>query len=376
MSKLVPIIIFALAMAFVADSMSVLKLDQYQNHYYIYKNKICVIIMALGMAIFVGLRTNYNDTGAYIQNYEGISPSGSLFSGIKWLEIGDNPGFRFINNCLKHAGISTQNYLMLYAMVTICIYVWFIRKYSTSFWLSMVLFMCMGCYTFSMAAIKQSIAIAFCLVGTDRAIQKKYYTFIFWILIASTFHAYSLMYLIVPVLTFIPWSRYSYFLLLLTGMAGFGLEALLGRVINITTMLGEEYDVELLSGEGVNIYRVAVVWAPVLFSFVVKKHIRQRHDRIANIIINLTMVNAMIMFIGLFGTANYFARLANYFLIFQTVSLPLLIEGFDRKSKQMLTVIIILAYIAYLYYAMGILYGGFDRGFKAISLIEYLRTFS
>ena len=42
------------------------------------------------------------------------------------------------------------------------------------------------------------------------------------------------------------------------------------------------------------------------------------------------------MFIALFGTANYFARLANYFLIFQTLALPWMLSYFDYKSKKTL----------------------------------------
>lgn len=372
MTKLIPIILFSLAFAIAADYSSIIKLDHFQNNYYVYKNKFFVVILALGMAVFVGLRTNYNDTVAYINTYEN-SMSESLFANIEWLKPGNNPGYILLVRIFRHFNISTQNYLMFYALVTICIFIWFIRKYSDNFWLSVFLFIAMGCYTFTLAALKQTFAIALCLIATDRAIQKKYFHFIIWILLASLFHAYSIIYFVVLFVAFTPWTAKTYYLLIATGIIGTSLQLLLGTVINVTAMLGDEYDIDSFSGEGVNVFRVAVVWAPIILSFVSKKNIQQRKDRKTNIIVNLCMINAMIMFIGLFGTANYFARLANYFLIFQTITLPLLLNAFDTRSKKILTIIIILCYGAYLYYSMGIMYGGFDASFRAISFADYIK---
>ena len=371
MSKLIPVLIVALFCAIMSENFSFRREDEY-GVYYVHKNRIIVILLIMIMAIFAGLRTSYNDTITYKNVYEQLVVGKNAFEGINWLKIGDNPGFTFVNQILKNNAVSTQNFLMLYALITVGIYIWFIRKYSNHFALSMYLFVTMGCFVFAMAAIKQCIAVAFCLVATDRAVNKKYIRFILWVLLAATFHAYSFMYLLIPLLTFKPWSRRSYLLLGIAGMLGVSLQSLLGNLVDITTMLGEEYDMASFSGDGVNIFRVGVVWAPVLLSFFTRRFLQKKNDRAVNIIVNLTMINAMIMFVGLFGTANYFARLANYFLIFQTIALPFMIDAFTKESRRTLTTIIVICYWAYFYYATAIMYGGFDAGFTRIGLGEYL----
>ena len=231
----------------------------------------------------------------------------------------------------------------------------------------------MGCYTFAMAAIKQCVAVAFCLVGIDRLLREKKISFVFWILLASTFHPYSLMYLIAPFLMFKPWTNKTYILLAVFGLIGLGIQPLLGTVVDITMMLGEEYDAATFTGEGINIFRLAVVWVPVIVSFFVRKYLREANTKKDNLILNLTILNAEIMFIGLFGTANYFGRLANYFLIFQALCLPHLFNGFTTRSKKIITIICVICFLLYFYYS-NVINQNFDSQFNYVPAIGYLST--
>ena len=374
MRELLVIVIPSLLLAALAEFNSVTTTGMFGEKKYIQKDKIFFTIMAVAMAVFVGLRTDYNDTTAYTHAYELLPESSSSLGEIDW-SIGENPGFAFVNVCLRILGVSTQNFLMLYAMLTVCIYVWFVRKYSDNLWLSMFFFFAMGCYTFTMAAIKQTVAVALCLVATDRAIEKKWLSFVVWILVATTFHPYALMYLIAPLLMFNPWTTNTYFMIVIFGVAGVGLQSLLGTIVDVTSMLGEEYTATSFSGDGVSIFRVAVVWVPIFLSFLARKFIKENDERAWNLIINFTMLNAEIMFIALFGTANYFARLANYFLIFQAIALPKMFKFYTKAGEKVLTISAIIGYLLYFYYAEGILYGGFDAGFNGISFAEYVHSF-
>ena len=91
--------------------------------------------------------------------------------------------------------------------------------------------------------------------------------------------------------------------------------------------------------------------------------------------VNLTMLNGAIMFVGLFGTANYFARLANYFLIFQSLALPWILKKIGGKDGEILTVLMVLGFIAYFYYA-NVLAIPFDQDFARLNLSEYLKLAS
>ena len=262
---------------------------------------------------------------------------------------------------------------MFYAAITVSIYLWFIRKYSPHLLLSIFLFVAAAGYTFTLAAIKQCVAVAFALVGVDRYLKERKLGFVFWVLLGATFHAYALMYLAVPLLTFRPWSWKTYVMLVAFLIAGVLLQPLMGTVIDITTLLGEEYTVESFAGSGVNPFRLAVVAVPLVLSFITKKRIAWENDRTRNLMLNLTMVNAAIMYVALFGTANYFARLANYFLIFQCITIPWLFTHFDKISRQLLTGGAVACYTAYFYYANAI-NQHFDTQYAAITLWEYLRS--
>ena len=43
-------------------------------------------------------------------------------------------------------------------------------------------------------------------------------------------------------------------------------------------MIGEEYDASTFVGEGINIFRLAVIWAPIILSFITRKYLRKNPD--------------------------------------------------------------------------------------------------
>lgn len=373
MQKLWPIFIITLLLAFASDRSSVYQLGENGEKTYIKKEKVLYIIMTLLLAIFVGLRIWCNDTGVYRETYELLtSAEGPLLEGLDW-SVGSNPAFVLSNRILKHLGISSQNFLMIFALVTNCIYLWFLRKYTSNIWLTIFLFITMGCYTFTMAAIKQTVAVAFGLIGIDRAVNSKWVGFVFWIVIATLFHPYALMFLITPFLFHKTWSKRTYIIIAFFFILGIGMPVFLNLLVSVTSMLGETFDNSEFMGAGVNVFRLAVIWAPVLLSFTVRKQIQADNDRIGNLFLNCSIINASIMFVALFGTANYFARLANYFLIFQTLSVPWMMKYFNKISYKVVYLIVVVCYLLYFLYT-NIVYQPFDSYFARMSFIEYLKT--
>lgn len=369
MTKLYPIILISLSLSFLAQSPLFYQTGIGTERRY---NKAFFVCLVLALVLFAGLRTSYNDTGGYTYSYRHLATGKAAFLNFDW-KLGDNPGFNIVNMILRWLHVSDQSFLLFYAAVTVSIYVWFIFRYSVNPAFSIFLLFSMGAYTFTMAAIKQCIAIAFCLLATHFAMEKKWKLFIFWVLIASTFHAYALMFLILPLLDFQPWSGKTWLMLAAFAGAGIMLQSLIGTVISVTSMLGEEYDAATFSGDGVNPFRLAVVSVPILISFVAKSNISAQRNKRQNLILNLSILNAEIMFVALFGTANYFARLANYFLLFQTISIPWLLTFFEKKSRRLITFVAVLCYAAYMYYGHAI-NETFDLDYSGITLISYLRS--
>ena len=107
-----------------------------------YRNKhrrliICSLIIFILLAGFAGLRTRCNDTGTYKHGYELISPEQG-YDDIAW-DIGSNPLFNVVNIWLKTGGVSTQNFLMFWALVTVGCYIIFVHKYSSDYAISIFL---------------------------------------------------------------------------------------------------------------------------------------------------------------------------------------------------------------------------------------------
>ena len=371
MSKLIPIIVLSMILAFAADRSSGYSYDARGIKQYTSKNRIFFIALVLVMTVFVGLRTSGNDTQTYQQMYERIPDGIEAIVSIDWTDLAAAPGYQFVSGCLKYIGVSTQSYFMFFALISVPVYLWFIRKYTCNLTLSVYFFITMGVYVFAMAAVKQTAAVALLLIASDRAFEKKYVQFIVWLLIAELFHPYAFVYLVVPFMSFIPWTWKTYVLLAGTAAVAMGLSRLMGGILAMTDALGGDYSTTEFLGAGVNIFRVLVVWVPVALSFLARKYIRVNNEKISNYIINLTMVNAMIMFVGLFGTANYFARLANYFLIYQTLSLPLIFNYFTKQSKRLLVAAAVLCYFVFFYYENMIANGRFDEIYQFISIYEY-----
>ena len=367
MSELLPVVLTSMILAVLSHYTSVYERNGMR---YVRREWVFYAAMAVVMILFVGLRRGYNDTYFYRHAYNLMEVGGPVLTGRNW-SLSTDPGFEAVNQLLVNLGVDVQTWLMFYAAITVSIYLWFIRKYGCNIWLTVFLFIAGGAFTFPLAAIKQCVATAFCLVAVDRALKKKWLPFVLWVALGSLFHAYALIYLLTPLVMFTPWTKLTYWMLAAFATAGVLLQPLMGTVISITSMLGEEYDAASFGGEGVNPFRLAVVAVPVVLSFMTRKVIAQKNDRTMNVMVNLVTLNAAIMFVALFGTANYFARLANYFEIFQCITIPWLFSNFDRATRRWLIPAAVVCYIAYFYYA-NVINQHFDSGFSSVTLREWL----
>lgn len=365
MRELVVLMFMAIALAWCADHVSVSPLNGRRMH----RQVLFSVLIFILLTGFVGLRKWYNDTETYRYAYEGMNTFPAYWNDVR-LDLGSNFGFGLINACLKTEGIISQDFLMFWAVIVVGLHLFFLHKYSTDYPLSLFLLFATGAFSFMCAAIKQTAAVALCLLATHFFLRKKNVLFILFVLLAATIHPYSLMFLLIPIFTFKPWTKKTYIFIVLFVAVGLALQPLMGTIINITTMIGEEYTVEEFSGAGVNIFRVLVCNVPLMLSFVYRQQIFNNSSQEQNLFVNVSMLNGAIMFVGLFGTANYFARLANYFLIFQVLSLPWMVNKIQTKDRKKMKLAMIICYSAYFYYAHAINLP-FDNNFHRYTIREY-----
>lgn len=94
-------------------------------------------------------------------------------------------------------------------------------------------------------------------------------------------------------------------------------------------------------------------------------------SRTENLLCNMAMLNGLIMFTGLFGTANYFGRLANYFLPAQVVVIPWMLKRIGGRDRRLLTALCIVGYIGYFMYG-NLIQSVFDDNFSKITFWQYI----
>ena len=367
MGKLLPFVIIVLILAYLSDY-STKRLKQDTN----YKDRFFFFIILLCFFYFVGLRVAYNDTGTYINIYNAASDSVNDIFKINYFLIGQYPGFNAVNIIMRSMGFTQYDFIFTYSVFYLSVFFWFMRKHSKSFLFAIFLYITIGQLGFALAAIKQCTAVAFCLIATNAFFNKKKFKYVVFVLIASLFHPYAILYFILPFLGFTPWSRRTYLFLTVFLISGFALQGLLiGGIFNVSTMIGGKYSTNSFSGEGLSIFRVMIAWVPLVLSIFVRKEISEQNNPRVNLFINLMMLNAGITFIGLFGTANYFVRLAYYFEIFQIISLPYILSLFDDRNRRVLTLFAILGYALYFVYSNAIS-TTFDSAYARIKLSTFL----
>ena len=332
----------------------------------------CLLIIILGF--FCGLRIWGNDTTEYLEIYETLTPTFDTYDADKHAPtFSDGWLFTYINIALKSWGFSSQDYLMFYAFATVIPYILFVRRFSVHAVWGIFLMFTTDFYTFSMAAIKQGLAIGICLTALPLALDRKWLRFALTVFLGSLIHPYAIVYFIVPLMMFKPWTGKTILYVVIFVSAGFMLDSLIGTVLTITDMMGADYSEAEMMGAGVNIFRVLVCFVPLILTvFYGSALFRDTGDEV-HLMFNLAMVNALIMFVGIFGTANYFARLANYFLPAQVVVIPWMLKSAHAQDRRWLMPACIVGYLGYFYYENAII-RPFDIGYGQMSLWDYLAT--
>lgn len=361
------LMISALALCWVYEHVYVGVVDRRLSNQ---KVSVVFLIMVIMLGGFLGLRVSYNDTYAYKQIYETTKAFPDFWNTFNY-SLSADPGFNFCNGVLKTLGVSTQSMLMFYALVTIGLYLHFIRKYANDLLLNIFLFFGVGSYMFAGAAIKQSLATAICLCGIGYALDKKWIRYFAVVFIGMTFHAYAAVFFLVPFLMFKPWTKKTVLLVIGTVLIALSMQTLLSTIVDITSGIGETYTIDSFNGAGVNVFRVLVCNAPAILALVFHRQIFRNSTKADDLFFNMTMVNGCIMFIGMFGTANYFARLANFFVMAQIITLPWMLNKLVGNNKKIIKFAMIAGYLLFFYYSNNVVYGAFYM--PRITVLEYLQ---
>lgn len=282
-------------------------------------------ILLLILILFSGLRTTYNDTETYMGAYKLLDVSQI---NIKTL-FEPYGGFMIFQALLKkYISEDPQILILVSSVFENIMFVNFYSKYSKNFGLTIFCHFILGTYVFSMGGIKQTMAMCFSLFAIDNLIQKKYWKFIMWLIVAMLFHPYIICILIIPLFRGSVWDRKLIFFMFISIFMILNLETLL----NFAGMIGKDYTIQEMTAFTVNPLRVLVECVPVLFSWACRRKLRKENNQLILMGINMMIINAFMISMGLFLQPIYFARIGMYFSVLNAIVVPAMLNIMYKNS--------------------------------------------
>lgn len=345
------------------------------NHFLRRPADIFMIVAIIWICSFSFLRTAYNDTWGYAKNFRGASTAAEFIASGGLKDLTGNPFSSLYRNFLRqftdniHIYFFFPAFLSTYSVVKLC------KQYSVNPAFSLLIFFSIGTYLLLMAALKQCFAFFFLSLALPYAIEKKYVRFYLLVFVAMLFHTHAFMFAIIPFLFGKPWGFKTWlmFFVVLFAMATY--DSTLNAFMLYAQSLGANVHVsELFDGHSINVLRVLVYWIPTAMALIFRRQLFSDSTRVENLFVNMTIVSSFILTMGLVQAANLFARMAGYFEIAMTISLPWMIKKlFTRQSEQLVTTCAAALYFIYFWYENAI-NRGFEYDYAAITWWQFLQS--
>lgn len=344
------------------------------EHYIRQPVDIYLLIAVIWLAGFAFLRTGYNDTSAYINGFRNAQSLQSGFASGKYFDWIENPLSIFYQDLMRGITSNYHVYFMLPALLHSVVLMKFCKKYSVSPAISLLIYFSLGTYTMMfLAAFKQGMAMIILMLALPYAHDKKIGTYVLLVLLAMLFHFYAIVFLLVPLLFGKPWERTTWIMLGITAFTLITYNSTLGAVMAYVDELGGSIaEEELFDGNSINVLRVAVYWVPGLLALVFRRHVNHNSTRMENLFVNMSVLCACVLSIGLAEGANLYGRMAGYFEIAIAIAMPYIIHKiFNRRSERLVSGVATLLFLGYFCYEFTIS-KNFGADYSAISAGQFL----
>ena len=348
------------------------------------KDYLFYTIVLIWLCLFAGLRTSYNDTISYVGDYLNPVTTPDLNGFFKYqfkdITIGDNPAFMFLNSLMKTLNLNRYCFIMIYSVIPLTLNLWFIRKYTDDFSFAMFKYFT-GNYFFVFAGIKQAVATSIVLIAVDAALSSKWVKYVFFLILATLFHPYSIMFIIVPfLLDKRAWSKITYSIIGVFFVLGATFPLTTRIMAFLATLIGDDFKSEELQQGGVNFIRFLVYFVCIVYYFVNRKILYDDDTREQNLFLNLSVFGSMFMFLSLFGNQILIGRLPSYFSTISVISLTYACNNKSSYKKDILKkdlsvdkLVVFILFTAFFLYEEFINRSFWNR-YHAITLLKFIQS--
>lgn len=344
-------------------------------HFMRKKSDIFMIIVIFWLSAFSFLRISYNDTANYIGTFNSAQPVAEGIANGTFTDWTGNPWSMLYRSLMREITDNYHIYFLFPAVLSSFAAVKLFKRYSVNPAFSLLIFFSLGTYIMYMAALKQCLAIFCLLLALPYAIDKKYVRFYLLVFAAILFHTHAFMFAIVPLLLEKPWGKVTWALLGATIFAMLTYDYTLGAFMEYAQSIDALVDeVELFDGHSINVLRVLVYWVPALLALIFRRRLFTDSTKEENLFVNMSIVSAFILTLGLVQAANLFARMAGYFEIATAIALPWMIKKlFTKQSAQLVTILAGILYFGYFLFEFTVS-KDFGSDYAAITLWQFIQS--
>lgn len=277
--------------------------------------KRVVQIITVGLTLFSGLRTWWmGDLIKYYTLY--INCNSDNWKAVltdNWANIGIRAIFRIFGVI----GISYEICLFLFAAFVAISLGIIIFRYSTSPFISYLMYIGMGFYIFTFSGLKQAIAMGFICFAMIGLLEGKWKSFLFWTLIGGLFHAPALVFLLAYPFANKKIDRWYLLFLLLGFITAFVLR---NQFVSLLSELyHDDADAYSLSSSRIVGGRFLMMLL-ILFIGYYLRPVRQK-DATYSKVFNVMVLAALFQTFSVYD--NVFTRLTDYFYQFIVLFLPM-----------------------------------------------------
>lgn len=353
----------ALAWASEVNTPQILK----RNGRYRIREDLAFILLAAVLALFAGLRTDYNDTWTYIVGFRTDGGLAAFFADPENLNPVTNPMFYLYRSILREFTANGQVLIFISSAFTQFCFLLFFKRYSKHFTFSVFLYFALGTFDVSLGALKQTMAMGILTLGFPYLERNKLGRYYLVVLIAMLFHAYAICFAVLPLFSRRPWTSFTFLFVGGVALVLMNFRVVIEEFMEQANSMGKTLEAyEVFDSHTVNLFRVAVYMVTPLFSLVFARWLNSGSTRMDHILTHMSIISMAFMLMGTQAGANMFARMAHYFEIGTLCCLPGMIDKpFEKMSARFIAAFAIIGFLGFFVYANQ----GFDEAFKGLGLL-------
>lgn len=335
------------------NNISLLKNERKYNKKFLI---ICGVLITFVMG-FRGMLSGSPDTAAYSKFFSNLWNRNNLWDYLGdqlkdkiWLfsEIGFNAFMWLLSR------ISTDPQLLIFGSSAFIVYsvMRFIYKNSKDVMLSVILFLTLGLFAFSMNGMRQAMAMAICLWSYEHVKKEHFFRFLLTVFIAMFFHKTAIVFSIVYFIKFLKFDTKSVIFFL--GCLAFFVIMMPAIVRYLDDIYDKNY-IDSGARESGGIAQMVIYIVVLALSVIFKRSLREDKGKNYLYLVLLAFFFFLLRFIG----SQIFERLSYYFSYFIILFVPTILQTASKQDKRVFRLAFIVLSILLFVYRSNVTFSNF-----------------